>query len=371
MPKQPGKQRQRKLRLLWSGLGLLAMGLVAACADTSSTQATPAPETTEAAPPTTEAAADTAAAAPPTTETVADTAPSTTEAAADTAPPTAAGTALALMKDRSETVESLMAGIFAAFDAGGLDALAQRFAGGSDRNSSAPFFMAVDSGGDIVLHPSADFVGRSVTSELGYDMYGYPWHQQLLSSPQGGYIVMMNRAGSHNPIVDSASPDAPEMSVFDDWRTDQLLFRTIAFRPHGGYVFVAVSQELAAAEANSTMLRFGAELLAGGADVATAGDAVTIGNDVFAALAHAGRWHSENSGGAGRFVGFLADAEGIILDSRFDPSVVGLPAADLIGAGILSQATESGTRYRDDSGIDLTMLSIPNGYVVAGGVSGR
>lgn len=341
--------------------------LAAACTGTAPSETTvdaaqppESVETAETAPAATEAPATTAAAAPATT----------TEAPPTTAPadvPMPEG--LALIEVSVAELKSAVAFAVQIFDGGGLDALNELLVCMDE--PSAPFFFVVDGNDEIVLHCHEELIGANIAGELGRDMYGYPWHERIEQPPTDGALaLMMGREGSHNAIA-APGGDEAGLSPFDDYRADLLMYRGVSVALHDGYRFAFASPLLPAALANTALLEYSAFLLAGGSDVEEASDIVTGGLSMLAALVHAGRWHDEQSD-IDRFVGFVADADGIVVNSNFDPSIVGQSAADLLGPDALSAATPDGTRYRDESrGVDVTLLSTPQGFVVGGGVVGR
>lgn len=328
----------------------------------------PAPATVEPAPATTETpvatTSTTAYAAPPTTE-----APTATP----TAQPIAVGQVTAMMAGMEQgfaEMSATLTGAVAAFDRDGIEGVAALSWSQHDV-TSLPFLMVVDDEGNIVVHPDSSLIGQNIIGDLGRDMYGYPWHERFMSLPaEGVAVVTMNQAGSRNAYTGAG--DFPAVtSPFDDWRADRLLFRLLSVRPHGGYRFALVSTEVPTALVSNGMVYASAQLIAAGTDVADAA-AQTITNFAFAALAHAGLWHVDNSEGGEQFVGFVADSDGVIIGSEFNTSIVGQTASDLIGPGALSHATPEGVRYRDEArGVDVTLLSTPQGLVVGGGVAGR
>ena len=356
--------------------------LTAACTGTAPSETTvdtPQPpetvETAETAPPATEAPASTAAAAPPTTtEATVPMAPPTT-ATATTAPPTTAPAdvpmpqGLALIEAAISDLTAAVAFAVQTFDDGGLDALKDIF--GCPDHPSAPFFFVLDGNDEIVVHCHEELIGASIAGELGQDMYGYPWHERIeQSTPDGVFTLMMSRRGSHNAIAAPGGGEAG-LSVFDDYRADLLMYRVMPVVLHDGYRFAFASPQVPTALASTAVLEYSAFLLAGGTDVDEAGDIVTGGLSMVGSLVDAGRWHGDKSD-SGRFLGLVADADGVVVNSNFDPSIVGQSAADLLGPDALAAATPDGARYRDESrGVDVLLLLTPQGFVVGGGVAGR
>lgn len=361
-------------------LALIAL-LTAACTGTAPSETTVDPaqppatveaaETAPAAPPTTEAPTTTAAAAPPpTTEATAPTAPPTT-ATVTTAPPADVPMpqGLALIEAAISDLTAAVAFAVQTFDDGGLDALKDIYS--CPDHPSAPFFFVVDGNDEIVVHCHEELIGASIAGELGQDMYGYPWHERIeQATPDGVFTLMMSRRGSHNAIAAPGGGEAG-LSVFDDYRADLLMYRVMPVVLHDGYRFAFASPQVPTALASTAVLEYSAFLLAGGTDVDEAGDIVTGGLSMVASLVDAGRWHGDRSD-SGRFLGLVADADGVVVNSNFDPSIVGQAAAELLGPDALSAATPDGARYRDESrGVDVLLLLTPQGFVVGGGVAGR
>lgn len=361
-----------------SRLALPVLLLAAACTGTSlpdTADTAPVSATTEL-PVTTETEATAATEAPVTTTASPPTTTAPAEAPVTTAPATTAPadndlwqTQLANIDAATAILDEAVDEMFHAFDTGGLKAVAE--AADAPETPSGRFVFVVDGSGEIVVHHREELIGASIAGELGHDMYGYPWHEHFAQlPPDGDYVVMMSRRGSHNAIAGPADAEAG-LSVFDDYRSDLLMYRHMVVVPRDGYRFVFVATPLPAGLVNWGTLHFAAFLIGGGADVEAAGDTVIAMSASIEALAHAGRWHGDNSG-VERFVGFVADPDGLVVNSRFDPTTVGESVADMLGPEALSSATAEGARYRDDSlGVDVTLLSTPQGYVVGGGVTGR
>ena len=347
-----------KLRLLAALLAATAL-LGAACTGTS-------PEAVdEGQPPDTTAAATTApATSPPTTADNAEPAPSTTAVM----PPEET---LAGIERYITAFEPHLLEVTEAFDTGGLEAAVAMAKPPVLAEYPSEVLLVVDDSGHVVYHPNSDLIGVSIRGELGHDMYGYPWHEQFLSTPPGiGWVATMHQAGSASQIITGTAP-AAGASMFEDWRADRLMFRGMVVTPHAGYRFALVTGEIPAAVVSAGMVGLAAHLIASGVDREDAADMVTAVTTAFESLTHVGRWHGDNSDTGERFVGFVADENGIIVDSRFDPSTVGQDVAELLGPDALGHATASGARYIDDSGVDVVLLSTPQGWVVGGGVTGR
>lgn len=354
---------ERKLRVSLGCLLVMALGLVAACGGTSS------PETVDATVP----PVATQEPAPTATPEAMPEQPAPT-ATPETMPEEPAETTPEPDSNASTGIDYAITLVLNAFDAGGIERVEALWPDGWQEED--PFLVVLDDNNEVVLHHDDELVGRSIVGELGRDMYGYPWHERLLSLPPGGgFVVMLNRTGSHNPIVGGEVADAPaELSIFDDWRASQANYRAIQGVQHAGYLFVFVSAEQSAVRVTTKTLELSAQLLAGDAgdadDVEAVEDAVAAANQHLDALIHIAHWLNDNAGSDGQFVGFIADENGVIVGSRFDPSVVGMTVEELLGTDVLGQATTDGFRYRDDaSGVDVILLSTPNGFVVGGGIA--
>ena len=331
--------------------------------DATPTTATAAPET---APPTT-AASTTAApeTAPPTTA-------ATTTAAPDTALPTTAASATGGAAS-GNFVEQIFSYARSVYDGNGIDGLAAL--GSRFMNPAESFMFVIDAEGTIVYHPNDALVGESIHGDLGVDAYGYPWAERLMQAPADGSFhgtAWMNPLGSHNAVnVFEGEGDPPSGStVFDDLRNDRLYFRGAVTVQHDGLFFTVVIPERSANDANRGMIAMSASLIEQGDDLEMVGDLVTISENAFLALQHIGHWHADNTTTGERFVGFLADADGVIVDSRFDPATEGSLIADVLDADTLSHATADGARYVNaDQGIDVHLISTSNGFVVGVGIT--
>ena len=360
---------RRASRCVWRLLPFLAaMALLgAACADTSAPDADDAATAPDAAEP----AAETA---PP------ETAPPTTTTAAPPTTQLQAGSELvdlqdfpllAVFEERLAGLDATIAERLHAYDTGGLEAVAALTE--APGTPSGSFEFVTDGSGEIILDYREEMIGASIVGELGRDMYGYPWHERFAQVPPDGeflVLTLMNRRGSDSPIAGLAGAEAGS-SVFDDWRDDLLMYRLTAVVSHDGYRFAFVGAQLPAVLGMQGLLEFSAFLIASGLDLQTASDTLASIDGTTDALVHAGRWHNANSDSE-RFVGFVADNDGVVEHSRFDPSTVGERIADMLGPDAFGAATAEGDRYVDDSrGADVMLLSTPQGHVVGGGVASR
>ena len=274
-----------------------------------------------------------------------------------------------LMQHQNRTSLAVVEEVIAAFNEGGLDAVAELPY--SDLESP-PWVFATDADGMIVLHPHEGLVGESIVDDLGRDMYGYGWHERFLAAEPGGddryRVLMLVRAERRNQIS-GAGDTAGDLDAFADWRDDRLLYEPIRVVSRGGYWFGVVSGPASVIQAQELLLRFSLQQLAEGSDIRTTADLVSR-FPVYAGLVEVGRWMADNPEG-NRPVGFVADGAGTVVDSSFDPAVTGLDAAELLGSDALAHATTAGVRYRDDSrGVDVVMLALPNGWVLVGGIAG-
>ena len=274
-----------------------------------------------------------------------------------------------LMQHQNRTSLAVVEEVLAAFDDGGLDAVAEL---PYSEPESLPWVFATDADGVIVLHPHRGLVGESIVGELGRDMYGYAWHERFLAAEPDGddryRVLMLVRSQRRNAISGTGATTA-DLDPFADWRDDKLLYEPIRTVSRGGFWFGVVSGPASVIQAQELLLRFSLQQLAAGSDIRTAAELVTR-FPVYAGLVDVGRWMG-NSPAGNRPVGFVADSTGTVVDSTFDPAINGLAAADLLGPDALAHASSDGARYRDDSrGLDVVMLALPNGWVLVGGIAG-
>ena len=278
---------------------------------------------------------------------------------------------LAVFEERLAGLEATIAERLHAYDTGGLEAVAALTE--APGTPSGSFEFVTDGSGEIILDYRKEMIGASIVGELGQDMYGYPWHERFAQAPPDGeflVLTLMNRRGSDSPIAGPAGAQAGS-SVFDDWRDDLLMYRLTAVVSHDGYRFAFVGAQLPAVLGMQGLLEFSAFLIASGLDLETASDTLASIDGTTDALVHAGRWHNDNSDSE-RFVGFVADDDGVVEHSRFDPSTVGERIADMLGPDAFGSATAESARYVDDSrGADVMLLLTPQGHVVGGGVASR
>ena len=277
---------------------------------------------------------------------------------------------LALFDEALASLEEYSAQLLDLYDAQGLEAVAELAAVPSGTLPGSFVFVS-DDNGVIVMHHREELIGASIVSDIGRDTFGYPWHERFLGLPSdGGLVVIMNPVGSDNEIVWPSDAES-ELSVFDAWRAERLMYRMIAVVPHDGLRFALVTQPIPAGLINTAVLDVSAILIATGGDMGAASDLVIQGVAGIEALVDAGRWHGDSSD-AEQFVGFVAGPNGVIVNSYFDPSTVGQRVADILGPDALGSAAAGGARYLDESrGVDVTLVATPQGFIVGGGVAGR